>query len=178
MMEEVKFSWRTLTSPLCQATFWTVLIADQLSKWLVQAKLELGGRIPLLPFLEITHIKNRGAAFGIFHDSSNAFRIVFFGLVTVVCVFLLVQWLGKTPVQERALRFFLSMTLGGAFGNLIDRVSFGEVTDFIHVFYNPIDFSFPAFNIADSAISVGIALILLRVFIAPKLSRRRAKAKF
>lgn len=133
----------------------------------------LGSKIELLSFFELVHIKNRGAAFGIFHDASPAFRAIFFGIVTLVCVWLLLNWLGSTPVRERLQRIGLSLILGGALGNVIDRVFFGEVTDFVHVFYR--NFSWPAFNVADSAISVGVVLILGTVF-WQWLQKRRLRA--
>jgi signal peptidase II len=172
MTEELEFSAKRVFQPLHIGIFVGVLVLDQLTKVLIMWKLPLGSKIPLLPFFEITHIKNRGAAFGIFHDSSDTFRAIFFGIVTIICIYLLVQWLGKTPLKEKLIRVCLAMVLGGAFGNLIDRVAFGEVTDFVHVFWRGV-YSYPAFNIADSAISVGIALILLHVFV---LSKRKKKA--
>jgi len=167
---DVPFSWKMVLNPLVLTTFFAIVVLDQITKWWIILNLPLGQRIPLLSFFEITHIKNRGAAFGIFHDSSPLFRAVFFGIVTIVCVFLLVQWMGKTLPREKYLRFFLALTLGGAVGNLIDRVLFGEVTDFVHVFYQGATrlYSFPAFNVADSAISVGITLILVQVFFFSK----------
>jgi len=115
--KEVQFSFKLLWSCLSLWTIGIVFVLDQITKWFIRTNLNLGQHIPLLPFLEITRLNNKGAAFGMFHNSSVAFRAVFFGIVTIICIYLLTQWLGKTPLSERFMRFSLAMTLGGAFGN-------------------------------------------------------------
>jgi signal peptidase II len=137
------------------------VILDQVTKYLVIFNMRLGERIPILPFFDLVHIKNRGAAFGIFHDSSPMFRLIFFGIVTIVCVYLLVYWLGTTPREDKWQRFALALILGGALGNLKDRVFFGQVTDFARIYYEA--WSWPAFNIADSAISIGVTIVVLKL---------------
>lgn len=175
MNENIKFSWSLVRSPLVITTVVAVLILDQLTKFLIIWNLPLYQNIPLLPFLEITHVKNKGAAFGIFHDLPDSIRLVFFGVVTIICVALLVQWLGKTPLNQKWMRFYLALTIGGAFGNAIDRFAFGEVTDFIHVYWKDV-WSYPSFNVADSAISVGITMILFSVFILPMIKKNKPAA--
>lgn len=161
MSHSLKYAWSLALHPFHWITVIMVVFLDQASKYWIIWKLDIGERIPILPVFDITHIKNKGAAFGMFHDTSPAFRLVFFGLVTIICLILLLYWLGTTPIAEKWQRFGLSLILGGALGNLKDRIVFGQVTDFIHVFYK--SWSYPAFNIADSAITIGVAIILIRM---------------
>lgn len=165
----VSFNWKLALAPMHLVVAIGVFVLDQLTKYLIIFNLELGRSIPVLPFFEIVHVKNKGAAFGIFHDSSPAFRLLFFGAVTIVCLILLTYWLGTTPVFEKLQRLGLSLILGGALGNLKDRAIFGEVTDFVHVFYK--SYSWPAFNIADSAISVGVAIIFIHLLLSTKKNK-------
>lgn len=157
------FSWKNLLLPLNWVTVITVVVLDQLTKWLVVQNIALGQHIDLLPFFDLVHTKNRGAAFGMFHEASAIFRLVFFALVTIVCLAILIRWLGTTNASERLLRFSLALILGGAFGNVFDRTVYGEVTDFVHVFWH--QHHFPAFNIADSAITTGTTLLILQMLL-------------
>lgn len=173
MKNSVQFNWRLALLPMHLVVVISSVILDQITKYLVIFNMQLGERIPLLPVLDLVHIKNRGAAFGIFHDASPWFRLIFFGVVTIVCVYLLVYWLGTTPKEDRWQRFALALILGGALGNLKDRVFFGQVTDFVRVYYQ--DWSWPAFNVADSAISVGVVIIILRLLPIKSMLRGHPK---
>ncbi|MBN8554196.1 MAG: signal peptidase II [Deltaproteobacteria bacterium] len=172
----MKFSLRSALAPL---HIWTVVISvvlDQFSKWAVIQWIPLGTHIPLMPSLNLAHIKNRGAAFGMFHDMPNLFRAGFFGLVTIGCFYLLIYWLGTIPKQDRWQRFSLSLILGGAIGNVIDRVLFGHVTDFVDFYIG--EWHFATFNIADSAITIGVTLMFISMIPWPiKLFKFRTKAK-
>lgn len=142
---------------------WTVALTfglDQLTKYLIIFNLELGERIAVMPFFNIVHFKNKGAAFGMFHDASPAFRLVLFSAITIACLIFLVWMLGTSPVWDKFHRFCLALILGGALGNVKDRLIFQQVTDFLDVYYK--EYHWPAFNIADSAISVGVTLLILR----------------
>jgi len=174
MSQGEKFEWAKLWKPLHIWTIAVIFILDQLTKYLVIWLMPLGKVIPVFAFFDFVHIKNRGAAFGIFHDSSPLFRALFFGIVTIVCVWLLLNWLGATPLKDRLQRFGLCLILGGALGNVKDRIVFGEVTDFIHFYYQ--SFSWPAFNIADAAISIGVALILFQM-LQERLSKRAKRVR-
>jgi signal peptidase II len=160
-MGNQKFSWSLAFSPLPLWVVGLIFVLDQLTKYWIIWTLRIGEGFSVLPFFEITHIKNKGAAFGIFHNSSPMFRIVFFGIVTLVCLYLLIYWLGTTSLSDRWQRIGLSLILGGALGNLKDRIVFGEVTDFLYIRYG--EFYWPAFNIADAAISTGVAMILIQM---------------
>jgi signal peptidase II len=130
-------------------------------------------RIVLLPVLEIMRLHNEGAAFSFLSDAGGWQRWVFIGLAVAVSGAILV-WLRRLPAKGQALLASgLSLILGGALGNVIDRVLHGYVIDFIRVHYE--EHYFPAFNVADSAISIGAALIVLDTLL--DLDRKRAKAQ-
>ena len=139
-----------------------VIGIDQLSKAWIVSHMAYGGIRTLLPVLDITLRYNRGAAWSMLDSASGWQRWLFSGLAVVVGVGLL-YWLrrlnGRTQVL---LSLSLSLILAGALGNLIDRLLHGQVVDFILAHWN--DAQFPAFNVADSAITVGAALMLLDAF--------------
>lgn len=138
----------------------------------------MGTQIEILPFINLVHTKNRGAAFGMFHNTGASFRLLFFGAVTIVCLYTLIHWLGTIDERKRFQRFCFSLILGGAFGNLLDRICFGEVTDFVDAYYN--GYHFYVFNIADSAITVGVTLLIAQSIPWTRLKNfrfsKRAKA--
>jgi signal peptidase II len=138
-----------------------VIVSDQTTKWLIRANVALFERIPILPFLDITHLRNQGAAFGMLNDLPESIRMPLFVLVLVVAVLVISVSLKKTQPGDMILVFSLSLILGGAIGNSIDRFRLGYVTDFIdfHWFGHP-KYHWPPFNIADSAITIGVILIL------------------
>lgn len=143
-----------------------VVIIDQVSKWLVVEHVPLYGKISALPFLDITHIRNPGAAFGIFRDMPESLRLPLFIAVLAAAVVVIIYFLSKTGKQDGLLVFALSLILGGAIGNSIDRFRLRYVTDFIdfHWFGNP-SLHWPPFNLSDSAITIGVVLILFDTFI-------------
>lgn len=135
-----------------------VLVLDQASKLLADAMLALHQPVMLIPSLAITKAYNSGAAFSFLGDASGWQRWFFVGLAVLVSVVLLV-WLQRLKASERRTALALSLILGGAVGNLVDRVIYGYVIDFIDVYYG--SWHWPIFNIADSAITVGAGLLLL-----------------
>lgn len=125
-----------------------VIGADQISKFLIRANMELGQSIPDKGILRITYTTNTGGAFGLF--SNETFLLV---VAAIIGIAILILYLRYLPLGSTVLKIGLGLDLGGALGNLIDRLRVGEVTDFI-------DFGWwPVFNIADSAITVGTFLI-------------------
>jgi signal peptidase II len=142
-----------------------VIVLDQLTKILVVRSLELYERIALLPVLDLTHLRNTGAAFSMLADASGWQR--WFFTVLGVCVSVgLVIWLSRIRSKEQTLLAIgLALVLGGALGNVIDRVWLGYVRDFIYVHWDRIGFSFAAFNVADTAISIGAGCLLLDSFL-------------
>lgn len=143
-----------------------VVVIDQISKWLVVAYVPLYGKINLLPFLDVTHIRNPGAAFGIFRELPESFRLPLFIVVLIAAVVVIVYFLSKTGGSDKLLVVSLSLILGGAIGNSIDRFRLRYVTDFIdfHWFGDPA-LHWPPFNLSDSAITIGVVLILFDTFI-------------
>jgi len=138
-----------------------VIVLDQATKFLVARFLDLYERVEVLPVLDFTLLHNTGAAFSILAGASGWQRWFFIVLAGVVSLALVV-WLWRLPRGDRLIAVALALVLGGALGNLIDRVRHGYVVDFIHAHWGPA--YFPAFNIADSAITIGAALLILDAF--------------
>jgi signal peptidase II len=135
-----------------------VIALDQLTKHIVIATLEPYAPHPVIPgFLNWTLAFNTGAAFSFLHDAGGWQRWLFSILAIGVCS-VLVVWLRRLPRAEWRTALPLALVIGGALGNLIDRVRVGRVTDFIEVYHQ--QWSWPAFNVADSAISVGAVLLI------------------
>ena len=148
-----------------------VLVLDQASKLTADAMLALYQPVLLFPSLAITKAYNTGAAFSFLADASGWQRWFFIGLTVVVSVVLLV-WLTRLKQHERRTALALSLILGGAIGNLVDRVLYGHVIDFIDVYYG--SWHWPAFNVADSAITLGAGVLLLDAFFGGRGSSRNA----
>ena len=138
-----------------------VLILDQLSKVGIANTMDLHESIRLIPCFQLTYVRNPGAAFSFLSDAGGWQRWFFISLASTVSVVLLV-WLLRLPKYAFWQAVGLSLVLGGALGNLIDRVVYGYVIDFLDVYYQ--NWHWPAFNIADSAITVGVAILLLDSF--------------
>jgi len=138
-----------------------VVVLDQATKFLVTRFFELYERVEVLPVLDFTLLHNTGAAFSLLAGASGWQRWFFIALAGVVSV-LLVAWIWRTPRGDKLLPLALSLVLGGAVGNVIDRVVHGYVVDFIHAHWGGA--YFPAFNIADSAITIGAVLLILDAF--------------
>ncbi|MBL7163315.1 MAG: signal peptidase II [Anaerolineales bacterium] len=136
----------------------TIVALDQWTKWLVRAKLEFSHTwVPwdwLAPYARIINWKNTGAAFGVLQEFGGAFTILAFLVVGLILYFY-----PQIPRQDWSLRIALGMQMGGAIGNLVDRLARGFVTDWISVG------SFPVFNVADSCISVGAAVLVIGMLI-------------
>jgi signal peptidase II len=148
-----------------------VMVLDQWTKaWVVERYDEFRGFV-LLPVLEIMRLHNEGAAFSFLSNAGGWQRWVFIGLGVAVSAGILI-WLRRLPPKGQSLLAAgLSLILGGALGNVIDRVMLGHVVDFIRVHWE--DHYFPAFNVADTAISIGAVLIILDNLL--ELDRGRAK---
>lgn len=143
-----------------------ILAADQATKLWVLAALQPYEVIPVLPSLNLTLVFNEGAAFSFLADAGGWQRWFFVALALVVSVVLLV-WLWRLKPEDRLTAAGLSLVAGGAIGNLIDRIAYGHVVDFVDVYWRA--WHWPAFNVADSAITVGVGLLLLEAFL-PKQS--------
>jgi signal peptidase II len=139
-----------------------VIGLDQLSKALIQKFLQLNQAVVILPVLDITRVNNVGAAFSFLSDASGWQRWLFSVLAMVVSAGLL-WWLRRIDPRSRLLASAVALILGGALGNLIDRLRLGHVVDFVSAHWGP--HYFPAFNVADSAITIGAALLLLDAWV-------------
>lgn len=137
-----------------------VIVAfDQLTKFIVDRSMPLHHSIPIIEgFFSLTYMRNTGAAFGIFAGSAELFRRPFLILVSVVAIGFIVVMLKRLRDSEKWLVTALAFILGGAIGNLIDRVLYGEVIDFLDCFWG--SYHWPAFNVADSFITVGVTITL------------------
>jgi signal peptidase II len=145
---------------LCFLTVFA-LLADQWSKWAVLSSFRLYETHPLLGgILSFTYIRNNGAAFGILSHASAGFRVPFFVTVPVVALFAIGYVFKRIADKDYKLSIALSLVIGGAIGNLLDRVRWGYVVDFIDVHWG-YAYHFPAFNVADSAICVGVGILML-----------------
>ena len=142
-----------------------VIVLDQYSKWLAETQLVPHQPLALLPSLNLALMYNTGAAFSFLSDAGGWQRWLFTGLALLVSVALVI-WLARLPVRKRTEAAALALILGGAIGNVIDRIRFGHVIDFIQVYYS--DWYFPAFNAADSAITLGVILLLLDAVLKPR----------
>jgi len=139
-----------------------VVAFDHLTKWMIVKWVPMYDKIPINSFINITHQRNTGAAFSFLNDAGGWQRYFFTAVASTISAGLVV-WLFLVSRGQRLLAFSLALILGGALGNLWDRATLGYVVDFISVHYQ--GRYFPAFNIADSAISVGAALMLWDSFI-------------
>ena len=137
-----------------------VVVADQITKALVLANLPLYHSLTVIPgFFDITHIHNPGGAFGFLAGSGPGVRKVVFLFVSLLALVLIFWFYIKIPLTHRFLATGFAMIFGGALGNLIDRIRFGKVVDFLDVYIG--SYHWPAFNVADSAICVGIGIFVL-----------------
>jgi len=146
------------------------ILLDQWTKSIASTHLVLGEALPVCPNLDWTLLHNHGAAFSFLSDAGGWQRYLFTGLaVTVSAIF--IAWLLRLPKRSRVLAAGIALVLGGAIGNLIDRVSLGYVVDFISV-HNQGHY-FPAFNIADSAITLGTFFLIIDMLFLDKKRQQR-----
>jgi signal peptidase II len=156
-----------------------IIVLDAITKWLVTQRLDLHDSVPLVPdFFQLVHVRNTGAAFGIGANAQSALMpfLLNAGAITVFCI--VVAYAFRAAASDRLLQFGLHLILGGAIGNLIDRFRFGYVVDFLDVYvrFGGREHHWPAFNIADSAICIGIALLFLDMRKKPEPEGEVARA--
>lgn len=153
-----------------------VVIADRVTKVRIQQSMTMFDARPVIPgWLRIVHSENPGAAFGVLAEGNPLLRsVVLIGISTLVLAFVAAAlWSRRSAFTAGATRVGLGLILGGAIGNLFDRIAHGTVTDFVEVYHG--SWSFPAFNVADSAITVG-AIFLLLDLLRERLSERASVA--
>jgi len=150
------FGWLELAS--------VVVALDQLTKWLVLSRFEYGESMPLTSFFQLVLVFNTGAAFSFLADHSGWQRWFFIVLAIAICGWLLAML--RRHQHELVLPLAFSLIIGGAIGNVIDRVAHGAVVDFLYFHIGR--YGWPAFNVADSAITVGVVLMLWAQFRSPR----------
>ncbi len=151
---KTKYLFLVILTPL-------ILILDQLTKIYIDRSMQLYQSIPVIDGLfSLTYLRNKGAAFSFLANAS--WRLPFFIVVTIIAVVAIMVAFGKLRDDQRFAAISLTLILSGAVGNLIDRIRLGEVIDFLDVYWK--SHHWPAFNVADSAICVGVAMLALDMF--------------
>ena len=139
-----------------------IVILDLISKTIILSKMPLYHSIPVIPgVFSITHIQNAGGAFGLLANQSPSLRYIFFIVVSSLAICLIFFFYKNTPKTHALLAAGFAMIFGGAIGNLIDRLRFGKVVDFLDFYLG--NYHWPAFNIADSAITIGIGIFIYHI---------------
>jgi signal peptidase II len=147
-----------------------VLVGDLYTKALIQDNFLLHYSVPVIDgFFNITYVENPGAVFGIMSDMDPLIRSVFFVVVSIVAIVLVLYIYFKHPENSDLVRVASALILGGAVGNMIDRIRFGKVVDFLDIYWGK--YHWPAFNVADAAISVGVGLFILDMFLQGKKNK-------
>lgn len=143
-----------------------IVLLDQVTKALVLQYFQLYDVVSIVPgFFNLTHIRNPGGAFGVLAGGGSTLRNMLFLGAGSVALMMILFFLRATPDKERLMRFTLALIFGGAIGNIIDRLRFGEVVDFLDFYLGSLHW--PAFNVADSAITVGIGLFVYHILFKP-----------
>jgi len=138
----------------------TIIVVDQMTKSYIDASMYLHESISIIPgYFSLTYIRNPGAAFGLMGTTSSGFRLIFFFLTSVFAMGLLITIFWRLDPNDWWGQLTIASIFGGAIGNLIDRLQYGEVIDFLDFYVN--GYHWPAFNVADSAISVGVCSLLI-----------------
>jgi len=144
-----------------------VVLIDRMTKWLIAEKITMDDSVDVIPGLfRLTHVQNKGAAFGLFSESPSEFKVAMLILFSVAALAVVSALLWKNGNAMNATAVALSLVFGGALGNLWDRVAAGRVIDFLDFYVG--SHHWPAFNVADSAIVVGALLLLSEIFLAPQ----------
>ena len=139
-----------------------IIILDQITKLVVLDNLDLYSSITIIPgFFNLTHILNPGGAFGFMANQSAAVRGILFIVISSLAICLIFYFYCNTPPAYRLLQTAFALIFGGAIGNMIDRFRFGKVVDFLDFYIG--ELHWPAFNVADSAISIGICIFIIHI---------------
>ena len=163
---------------LILATIASAVVAlDQLTKLYIHTGFALGESVPVIrDIFHITYVRNTGAAFGIFREMGELFRQLFFLSMPPIAMVIIVMMLRNVENHDRWQIFSLSLIFGGAIGNYIDRLRFGYVIDFLDFHYKEV-WSYPAFNVADSAIVSGVFVLLVLMTLRDRALKRASRAQ-
>jgi len=146
-----------------------VLILDQVTKFFILKNLAWGKIISVIPgFFDVVHVHNKGAAFGMLHTLSDSIRVPFFYFITLIAIIVIIYAFQQVDEKNKFYAYPLSLICGGVLGNVLDRIRFGYVIDFLSVHIHDkilfgIRLEWPAFNVADSAITVSMVLIVVQI---------------
>lgn len=141
-----------------------IIVLDQITKYLIVERFRLGETLPIISnFFNLTYVQNKGAAFGILSQADPSFRVPFFVIIPFIALGSIAYVFRKLPGRDVKLAVALSLIISGALGNLIDRMRLGYVVDFLD-FHWKWTYHFPSFNVADSAICLGVGLVMLDLF--------------
>ncbi len=139
-----------------------IIVLDRWTKTLIQARLGLNESISVVDgFFNITYVRNTGVAFGMFSSISSPLKSALLSAFTGLAAIVVIAYSMRSPVRNRLLQAALALILGGALGNLYDRLSYGYVVDFLEFYVG--SYHWPSFNVADSAISVGVTLLAIEI---------------
>lgn len=151
-----------------------VAVLDQATKALVREHIPLWGQVKVIPdFFNLVHTLNKGAAFGFLNRADIAWQTYFFIATTALAIVLVVNLLSKSDPGDKLFIVALGLILGGAVGNLVDRVRLGEVTDFLEFYLG--SYAWPAFNVADIGITLGSFALILSFYVRSKPGSRKAR---
>jgi signal peptidase II len=142
-----------------------VFVADQATKLLIRKTVDLHESISVVDgFVDIVHARNPGAAFSFLAEAPAWFRGPFFVFISITAIVVLLYVIARLPLEERLMRIALGGVLGGALGNLLDRLMYGEVTDFVDLHWR--SYHWPAFNVADSSITLAVTAVVVQALFA------------
>lgn len=141
----------------------TLVVVDQYTKLMVSLHIPLNYSVKVIEdFFNLTHIRNSGVAFGLFASEQSEYKALMFVTISAIAIMAILVIFHQTPKEKKMVQTGLILIFSGAIGNLIDRSLHGEVIDFVDFFIN--GHHFPAFNIADSCITIGVALMVIDLF--------------
>ncbi len=156
-LAELRAKWRYLLASLA------VFVLDQWSKWMVEAHLSDHASVEIIPgLLNFTHVRNTGVAFGMLASRGNVYGTAVLTVLGLAALVFVGYYFKIVPRRDRPLLLALALVMGGAVGNLLDRIARGAVTDFVDFYYGT--YHWHTFNVADTAISIGIGLMVLGTF--------------
>jgi len=139
------------------------LVLDRWTKSWIQNQFDVNASVPLIDgFFNITYVRNTGVAFGIFSSISSPAKSLLLSVFTAFAAVVVITYSVRSPARNRVLQGALALILGGALGNLYDRLAYGYVVDFLEFYLGP--YHWPSFNVADSAISIGVVLLAFEIF--------------
>jgi signal peptidase II len=152
-----------------------VVALDQLTKAIVVRTIGLHDYVPLVDgLLSLSHVRNHGAAFGLLSDWNLPYQSLLLAVLSLLALGAIATYFARLPATARMPRLALALVLGGAVGNVIDRLRLGYVVDFVHVYWR--EYQWPDFNAADSAITIGVALLVIDILASPETEPRGSTA--